>query len=297
MSAADPTPLDALTDESRAILSLLLVQDRSYHEISELLRIDSTRVRERTHAAIEALAPNDPHRPGAAVRARIADYLVGEQSVSDRARTRALLAGSQSDRAWAAEIALALAPLARDALPAIPDPIEPIEAIEPAAPTDRGERLPRALIACLGLFGAAAVAVILVLAGLGGGNRRTPTVANEAGQTITRLTLTPAGTDRNAFGAAAIVRPDRGGLLLELRGRGLPANQNDSYAVWLFNTPGDSRLLGFISPGVSAAGTFSSRTALPADAVRFRELVVTRETTSRPPAPGQAVLTARLRLS
>ncbi|MDQ6605527.1 MAG: anti-sigma factor, partial [Actinomycetota bacterium] len=215
--------------------------------------------------------------------------------------------------AWAAGIALALAPLAGDALPAIPDldateparsgPDPPFEdspspppAGGPDPSADRGKRPPGTLIACLGLLAVAAVAVILVLA-LSGSSHRAPAFATEAGRTLKRLMLSPAGTDRNAFGAAAIVRPARGTLRLVLRGRGLPANQNDSYAVWLFNTPGDARLLGFISPGVGAAGTFSSGTPLPTDVARFRELIVTLETTSRPPAPGQAVLKAPLRLS
>jgi hypothetical protein len=298
MSAADPIPLDALSDENRAILSLLLVQGRSYHEIAELLRLDPVRVRERAHAAIESLAPTQP--------AHIADYLVGEQSVSERALTRSQLAGSEPERAWAAGIALALAPLAEAALPAIPDP-DPDPSPAPAAmdpaapdpdpPVDRAKRQRPALTAGLGLLAAAAVAVILLVGLSGGGNgHRTPAVATNSGRTIKRLILSSAGADRNASGVARIVRPARGGLLLELQGRGLPANQNGSYAVWLFNKPGDSRLLGFISPGVGAAGAFSSGTVLPADAARFHELVVTLETTSQPPTPGQAVLKGPLRL-
>jgi hypothetical protein len=136
--------------------------------------------------------------------------------------------------------------------------------------------------------------ILIVVLSSGSGH---PPRATDPGRTIKRLVLSPAGTDRAALGAAAIVRPARGGLVLMLQGRGLPANQNDSYAVWLFNKPGDSRLLGFISPAVGATGTFSSGTPLPNDAVHFRELIVTLETTSRPVVPGPAVLKARLRLS
>jgi hypothetical protein len=109
--------------------------------------------------------------------------------------------------------------------------------------------------------------------------------------------LSPVGSDPTAVGVAAIVRQKKGLLLLLLQGRGLAPNVHNSYAVWLFNTPTDSRLLGFVSPAVGAAGTFSSGTTLPDDAVRFRELIVTLETTSRPATPGQEVLQTRLSLS
>jgi hypothetical protein len=85
--------------------------------------------------------------------------------------------------------------------------------------------------------------------------------------------------------------------LLLLQARGLRPNHGDSYAVWLFNTPTDSRLLGFVSPLVGPDGTFSSGISLPDDAVRFRTLVVTRETRPRPSVPGQSILRSPLSLS
>ncbi len=312
MSPADPTPLDALTDGERATLSLLLVQGRSYHEISELLKIDSVRVRERAHAALETLAPAELQRPAAADRACIADYLVGEQSVSERVRTRAHLAGSGSDRAWATAIALALAPLAKDALPVIPDPdAAPPAEVEPRPPTissaperpsaPAGNRPARLSIVGLGLV--VVVAVVLIIA-VSGGHKSPPARATGTSggdalpviRTVKRLVLTPAGAGANASATAAIVRQP-GGLVLLLQGRGLRPSQNDTYAVWLFNTTRDSRLLGFISPDISAGGTFSSGTPLPGNMGRFRKLIVTLETTSRPVTPGAPVLATRLKPS
>ena len=146
----------------------------------------------------------------------------------------------------------------------------------------------------LALVAVAAIAAILIVGLSSGSNHRTPPSATYAGRTNRRLTLSPTGTIRTASGEAAIVRPAQGELLLLLQGRGLPRNQTDSYAVWLFNRPGDSLLLGFISPDTGAAGTFSSGTRLPGDASRFRQLIVTVETTSRPTAPGRAVLSTQL---
>jgi hypothetical protein len=116
------------------------------------------------------------------------------------------------------------------------------------------------------------------------------------GRTLSRLVLLPAGTDKRAFGAGAILSQGASMLLL-LQARGLQPNHHNSYGVWLFNTPDDAQLLGFVSPPVGRDGTFSSGTPLPQDAVRFRSVIVTRETQTAPNAPGSVVLRAPLRLS
>ena len=48
------------------------------------------------------------------------DYMLGEQTVSERVETRAELARSESARSWATELAAALAPLAKTPLPTVP---------------------------------------------------------------------------------------------------------------------------------------------------------------------------------
>jgi hypothetical protein len=116
-----------------------------------------------------------------------------------------------------------------------------------------------------------------------------------AAKTISRLVLRPAGSDKSAVGAGAVMR-QAGGLVLLLQARGLTPNAGDSYAVWLYNAPGDDRLLGFVSPAVGSDGTFSSGAALPRDAVRFQTLLITRETSARPSKPGPAVLRSKLSL-
>jgi hypothetical protein len=83
-------------------------------------------------------------------------------------------------------------------------------------------------------------------------------------------------------------------MLLLLQARGLAPNHHNSYGVWLFNAPGDARLLGFISPPVGSSGSFSSGTPLPQDAVRFHTVIVTQETKPAPSEPGSVVLRAAL---
>ena len=65
---------------------------------------------------------------------------------------------------------------------------------------------------------------------------------------------------------------------------------HDAYAVWLFNSPTDSRLLGFVNPGVKSDGVLQAGSLLPSDVSHFKQLLITLETQAKPHAPGQTVL-------
>ena len=60
-----------------------------------------------------------------------------------------------------------------------------------------------------------------------------------------------------------------------------------AYAVWLFNSPRDAALLGFVVPRVGKSGRFVSHRDLPTDAARYREIIVTLEDglTAHPQGP------------
>ena len=49
--------LESLPADQRAVLQLLLKQGKSYEDLSGLLRIDTTAVRERAHDAVASLGP------------------------------------------------------------------------------------------------------------------------------------------------------------------------------------------------------------------------------------------------
>lgn len=144
--------LEALAPDQRAVVQLVLQQDRSYEDLAVLLGISSDAVRERAHRGLERLAPGEAIE--AEERAEVADYLLGQQSVSGREATRALLAASQPARSWALAVAGELAGISSSALPDVPagdapprrpeaepepqepvdEPIEPVGAEEPAVP-------------------------------------------------------------------------------------------------------------------------------------------------------------------
>lgn len=68
----------------------------------------------------------------------------------------------------------------------------------------------------------------------------------------------------------------------------------NAYAVWLYNSPADASLLGFVNPGVGSNGRLSAASPLPANASRFKNLVVTVETSGSPKKPGAIILQGKL---
>jgi hypothetical protein len=300
-------PLDQLSPESRAVLSLVLLQSRSYTDIANLLRLGGEDVRERAHLAAGSLV-TAVEAPGADTQAQIIDYMLGEQSVSARAQTRSELIASELARSWATALAQALAPLAKSPLPAIPDTAPAPPPATPAppqvAPVARAGRPPAAAFApptppparllVPGLVAVAVIVVAIILVA-GGGSSNGPSGGHPT-RAIAKLALKPTGSNPNASGTGSLVR-QKGGLLLLLTARGLAPNRHDAYAVWLFNSPADARLLGFVSPAVGATGRFASGVTLPGDASRFHSLIVTLERSSRPMTPGQTVLRTPLALS
>src|SRR5690242_2743128 len=113
-------PIDDLAPDQRAVLQLLLKQGKGYDELATLLRIEPDAVRERAVLALEALGPRDGAPLAEERRAEIPDYLLGQQTASQRQATREFREGSAGGRGWARVVAGELRPLAGDALPEIP---------------------------------------------------------------------------------------------------------------------------------------------------------------------------------
>jgi Anti-sigma-K factor rskA/Sigma-70, region 4 len=311
-------PLDRLSPESRAVLSLVLLQSRSYADIAALLHLDEADVRRRAHTAAVHLVASD-ERPSADAQVRIIDFVLGEQTVSERSNTRALLEHDSVARAWAIQLVDGLAPLERGQLPEIPrdapkqpetpqaerrtpDTAPPATATAPEppprviaaarAPIDaQPQRSPSIWKIFLPLGILLVAAVIVVLSVSSGGNSKPS--SGMASQLVLRSTT----ADPGARGSATVMH-QHDGFLLQLRARGLaPNTRNDSYAVWLYNSQSEALLLGFVSPPVGRSGSFANGVTLPADADRFHAVIVTVETVSQPSTPGKILLQGPLSLS
>jgi hypothetical protein len=124
--------LDNLPADESAVLQLLLKRGRSYDEIARLLSIDRAAVRTRALSAFNALGPQTRVAPER--RALITDYLLGQLPPRVSEETRARLAESPSERAWARVVASELAPMASSPLPVIPTTLAPEKLASPAEP-------------------------------------------------------------------------------------------------------------------------------------------------------------------
>jgi hypothetical protein len=301
----------------------LLERVRTYDEIAGALGTDRATARRSVAEAIDAtMTDREALAPPVRLRAQIIDYLLGEQTPSERERTRSALDRSAIDRAWANEVRFSLALVMRAALPAIPDPATergPGRAGHDPAPAARGGPPPlqlagahvdaggRVLDRRIYLRRRATAGLILTITGAGAAvivlsiTQSSPSASDRTGAgttvraTLQRVRLAPSAAQPRASGLAAVVRHGSSRLLL-LQGRGLAPNHGDYYAVWLYNSQADAELLGLVSPAVGPGGTFSSDTTLPADTARFHALLVTHERGPSPRRPGPQILSSPLQV-
>ncbi len=89
---------DQLSDEQRAIVELVLQQGKSYDELSDMLGIPETRVRERAREALVQLAPVSVRGVEEDWRGQLADYVLGQQAGPER-RQRAATCAAPRPRA------------------------------------------------------------------------------------------------------------------------------------------------------------------------------------------------------
>jgi hypothetical protein len=307
---------DDLPADQKAVLQLILQQGRTYDDIAGLLKIPPAAVRDRALTALDSLGPDDPQGLSEEHQDEIGDYVLGQQSASQRAATRELLAGSGPARAWARATTgeLREGGVPAESLPDIPadtaevdEAFDALEARQRArADRDRSSRL-GGLLLLVGV-GIVVALIILVLTGTLGDNKDDPTdnaavttstatTATSTGTSTTgqttveaQINLRPPGGGSKALGVANIVRQD-GKRAIAIIAQDLPAGSR--YALWLYSSPEKARRLGFFPPvsgSGSAKGRLQGLVEAPDDLSEYQELVVTRETSDSPSRPGQIVL-------
>ena len=67
--------------------------------------------------------------------------------------------------------------------------------------------------------------------------------------------------------------------------------------MWLYNSPTDSHLLGFVNPGVGNNGRSQTAGALPTNASHFKQLLVTLRDRRRKPDAARARSCSRAALT
>ena len=307
------TQIDALPPDQRAVLSLLLRQDKSYEEVARLLRMEPDAVRARAIAAVDELGPSeldlDDDRRG-----EIADYLLRQQPASERAATRRYLKESAAGRAWARPVASELRLMAGGRLPDVPaEDTEVEEAFEAlsqrsAAREEQRRTSRRGGFILLAAVAAIVAAAIILIVNSGGSSNKdnatvsSPTTASTAATGATgasphidaQINLSPVSPGSKALAVATVISQGNQ-RAFALQAQGLEPTSGFAYAVWLYNTPNDALALGF-APAVKADGRMQAVGALPANAAHYQQMILTRETTARPTKPGTIVLTGTLSL-
>ncbi|WP_445150294.1 RNA polymerase sigma factor [Baekduia sp. Peel2402] len=307
-----------LPADQKAVLQLVLRQGRTYAEIAGLLKISEAAVQNRALTALDAIGPAtaelDDERQD-----EIGDYLLGQQSASERAATREFLEDSQPGRDWARQVASELrgAGVGGDDLPEIPaDPAEVDEAFdalharrEARVQQERSSRLGGVLIIVAVLL--VVVLGVLLLTGVIGGDDKddsTPAAETQSTGTTTgsstanantqatvekQYNLTPPNGGKTPLGVASLVTQS-GKRALAVVGQELPASGH--YVLWLRNGS-KVKFLGFFPP-VTGSGTDKGRlqglVEAPSDLTSYKEMLVTREASSTPKTPSTIILKGSL---
>jgi hypothetical protein len=333
--------LDSLPPDQRAALQLLLSQRQSYDQLAELLKIDGQSVRRRAHTALDALGPDTslPEDERAQVADYLLGQQSDSEQEGTRLLLAASAPARDWARGVAGELGplagdavpeIPAGPGGEPArepepAPAAPQRESPAAARERARPEPAQDEEPppyeRAatmsaarpssrlggalLLAGLGIV--AAVVLIFVINGGdddggGGGERRpatTPrTQTGNQSRPVAQVNLFPPGGARGRTVGLAQIYQMANRRAIIVAGQGL---RPGAYALWLYNSASDARLLGFVPERVGRNGRFATQGELPGQANRYQRLVVTREAvarnTRRPPSrPGPIVLQGDLNL-
>lgn len=302
--------IDDLPADRRAVLQLLLRQGKSYDDLATLLRIEPQTVRERARDALDRLGPANADLD-MAEQDEIADYLLGQQSASERAATRDLLETSAPGRAWARVVSGEVRPLAGDGLPEIPSERAEVDEAFGALEARKAARERQAKSSRLGgvlLLAAVGVAiaflVIFVISGndddgsAGSATTTTQTTGTTGGtgqQVLGQVNLNPVeGADGKGIGAVTLVAQGNQTAMV-FQGQDIPANgRGDVYALWVITSNNAARL-GF-TPRVGKKGRlrFSGPVPEGIDLSQFEAMVLTRETERNPRTPGKVIIAGSL---
>jgi len=126
----------------------------------------------------------------------------------------------------------------------------------------------------------------------------TPTTSTSTSGTsasvVAQINLSPPSGDKSKAAGIAEVLNEGSVDGIAVVAQNVPANKTsphpNAYAIWLYNSPKDAHLLGFVNPAVGKTGRLQTAGNLPTNASRYKQLIVTVETTASPKQPGAIIL-------
>jgi hypothetical protein len=305
---------DQLSAPQRAIVELLLQRGKSYDELSGMLGMPETRVRELARDALVKLAPTSARQVDSEWQGQIADYILGQQAGPESTATRGHLRRSEPARSWARSLLDSLESLYGDGdRPTIPDAERGRRERPARAPREKREARPRrrrreggarighpALLAAAGALAALVLVAVLVWpVGVLTGDDEKSATAGAAGQPNPAACPAQPTAARNGPAGLALVAERNGQKQVIVQAGRLPPNRAkgrrplDAYEVWLYNSPTDARPIG--AQITDSRGGYQGAGILPADYRRFACIDVSREPLDRNRAhSGRSVLRGRL---
>jgi hypothetical protein len=124
----------------------------------------------------------------------------------------------------------------------------------------------------------------------------TTTSSTTATRVVAEINLLSPRAHSKAVGIAEVLKQGtKSGIAIVAQG--LAPNSThppNAYAVWLYNSPADSLILGFVNPGVGSSGRLQTEGPLPTNAGHYKQVLLTLETRADPHAPGKVVLRGML---
>lgn len=264
-------PIDSLPPDLNAVLSLLLRQGKSYGEIAELLRIPERSVRERAYAALDGIGDPPAASPPSGIPAGGSVGTAGS-SAGDSAPPRSRPPAT---------------PPLRTRRPA------------PATPVSPSSRRAGALLLAAIVAVVAVVGIVVANSGGGSSHNTASTGTTTSGSATTgtnanephiekQLNLVAPDPSSKAVGLVEVLSQNSKQAFL-VTAEHLPPTSGFFYAAWLYNSPSEARVLGR-APSVSSNGQLQAVGALPSDAGNFHQMLITRETETKPSHPGPVVL-------
>jgi hypothetical protein len=300
---------DQLPDEQRAIVELVLQQGKSYEELSEMLGIPESRVRERARDALVDLAPLSARGVEEDWRGQLADYVLGQQDGPEATATRGHLRRSEAARSWTRSLVDSLEQLYRNGdLPAIPEPDRTSRRTPREAPPAR-EGAPlgpgpvagierRWLLAGLGGLVLVLLVVLVWPVGVLTGGDDSNDGGSNANANANANTSSPTN---NKTQGAAVIAQQNGKTQILVQATGLePSTQTSAYQVWLYDSPSKRKSLG--ATATDTSGNLQVVGTLPADYKDWKYIDVTSVTitgsgNSRNVKNGPSVLRGTLKLA
>ena len=277
---------DQLNAEQRAILELVLQQERTYDELADMLGMPEERVRDLARGALVELAPVSVRGVEEDWRGQLSDYVLGQQSGPEATATKGHLRRSEAARSWTRSLLDSLEQLYRNgSMPVVPEgergrrrSSAPAPAAEgaglgaPAAPEVKRRRL----LAAAGATLAALLLIVLVwpVGLLTGGDDDEP-AAQDGGSAPAQNTGAGQGAGGAPAGIAIVVEQNGKRQLLVQAANLEPSGRREAYEVWLYNSQGQARSLG--GQVTDAQGTYQAVGDLPADFSDYRFIDVSRE--------------------